>query len=105
MSIGKPIKYRNPILVIVFSIITFGIYEIVWHVKTKIGMNAAGAQIPTAWLIIIPFANLWWLWKYVEGVEFVTRKNLTAPIAFMLMFLLDSLGNAIIQSEFNKVSK
>jgi hypothetical protein len=35
-------------------------------------MNARGASIPTAWLWIIPFVNLYWWWRYSEGVEKVT---------------------------------
>ncbi len=101
----KKVKYRNPLLVILFTFITFGIYGLVWTVMTKCEMNTAGAKIPTAWLIIVPLVNLWWLWKYSEGVEFVTRKNLSAPIAFILIFLLGTIGNGIVQYEFNNYSK
>ena len=50
-------KNRNPILVILLALITFGIYSLVWFVKTKNEMNTKGATIPTAWLIIIPLVN------------------------------------------------
>jgi len=95
---------RNPLLVILFSIITLGIYGLVWYVWTKNEMNAEGATIPTAWLIIIPFVNYYWLWKFSEGVELVTKKSMTAAIAFLLMFFLGVIGMAIIQSELNKVA-
>ena len=51
-------KKRNPIAVLLLPFITFGIYAIVWMVKTKGEMVAKGAEIPTAWLIIIPLVNL-----------------------------------------------
>jgi hypothetical protein len=41
-------KQRNVAAVLFLSIITFGIYTIVWFVKTKNEMNKLGAQIPTA---------------------------------------------------------
>jgi hypothetical protein len=47
-------KRRSVAAVLILSIVTFGIYAIVWAVKTKEEMNALGAQIPTAWLLIIP---------------------------------------------------
>ena len=97
-------KNRNPFAVIVFSIITFGIYAIVWEVKTKNEMNRKGAQIPTAWLLIVPFVNIWWLWKYSEGVEKVTDNNLSTVLSFILLFLLGFIGMAIVQNEFNKIS-
>jgi hypothetical protein len=96
-------KHRNPFAVVVFSIITFGIYALVWQVKTKGEMNKLGAQIPTAWLIIIPFVNIWWLWKYSEGVGKVTNEKLSAVMSFVLLFLLSIIGMAIVQNEFNKL--
>ncbi|HSX47363.1 MAG TPA: DUF4234 domain-containing protein [Patescibacteria group bacterium] len=94
---------RNPFAVVVFSIITFGIYAIVWQVKTKNELNSRGATIPTAWLLIVPFVNIWWLWKYSEGVEKATNGNLSAVLSFILLFLLSIIGMAIVQSEYNKV--
>jgi hypothetical protein len=98
-------KTRSVVLVVVLSIITFGIYAIVWHVKSKDEMNACGASIPTAWLLIIPIANIWWLWKFGEGVEAVTNKQMTGVVAFILLFVLGLIGMAIVQSALNKVAK
>lgn len=97
-------KKRNPLAVFFLSLITFGIYSIVWYVKTKNEMNRLGAKIPTAWLIIIPIISLYWMWKYSEGVGQVTKNEMSAPIAFILLFLLGSIGMAIIQLDFNKLS-
>ena len=97
-------QYRNHIMVILLSIITFGIYGLVWYVTTKDQMNAKGAQIPTAWLLIIPFVDFWWLWKFCQGVELVTNKEMGAGVAFLLIFLIGLIGMAIIQSSLNKVA-
>ncbi len=97
-------KKRSPILVFIFSIITFGIYALVWYVKTKNEMNRGGAQIPTAWLLIIPIVSIWWVWKYCEGVEKTTNKDMSGPVAFILLFVLSIIGMAIIQTSFNKVA-
>jgi hypothetical protein len=95
---------RHPALVIVLTLITCGIYHIYWLVTTKIEMNRAGADIPTAWLLIIPFVNIYWLWRWSQGVEKVTKGALTAVPALLLCWFLSFIGAAITQSYFNKVS-
>lgn len=97
-------QHRDPIMVILLSIITLGIYGLFWYVATKNEMNTKGAQIPTAWLIIIPFVNIWWYWKFCEGVELVTNKGMGVAVAFLLLWLLGTIGAAIIQNELNKVT-
>ena len=97
-------KQRSPIAVFFLTLLTFGIYGIVWQVKTKNEMNKLGAEIPTAWLIIVPFVSIYWLWKYSEGVEKVTNGSLSAVLAFVLQFLLGIIGASIIQNDFNKLS-
>lgn len=95
---------RSPVAVLLLPLITFGIYSIVWFVKTKGEMNAQGATIPTAWLLIVPIANFYWLWKYSEGVELVTKSAMSGVAAFLLTLFLGSIGGAIVQNEFNKVA-
>ncbi len=97
-------KQRSPIAVFLLPFITFGIYSLYWMVKTKGEMNEKGSKIPTAWLIIVPFVNIWWMWKYGEGVGEVTNEKMSGVIAFILMLLLGNIGQAIIQDSFNKVA-
>ena len=96
---------RDPLMVAVLSIVTFGIYALVWYVKTKNEMNTQGARIPTAWLIIIPIANIYWMWMYCVGVETVTKGGLGGAVAFLLLLFLGPIGMAIIQSSLNKVPR
>jgi FtsH-binding integral membrane protein len=95
---------RSIAFVLILSFITFGIYSLYWFVVTKDEMNRMGAQIPTAWLIIVPIANIWWMWKYSEGVEVATRKDMSGAVAFILLFLVGAIGMAILQNSFNKVA-
>ena len=94
---------RSVVAVVLLSIVTFGIYAIVWMVKTKGEMVKCGAEIPTAWLLIVPIASIYWSWKFAGGVEHVTRGKQSQVIAFILMFVLGVIGMAIIQAELNKV--
>jgi hypothetical protein len=96
-------KKRNPIAVIFLWFITLGIYGIVWFVQTKDEMNRLGANIPTAWLLIIPFVNLYWLWIYGTGVALVTKGAYSALGSFLLKMFLGPIGCAILQNEFNKI--
>lgn len=96
-------KHRSPVAVLLLPLITLGIYGLYWEVMTKIEMNNQGANIPTAWLIIVPLVNIWWLWKYSEGVEQITKQKMSGVLAFILIFLLGFIGAAIIQDAFNKI--
>jgi hypothetical protein len=94
---------RSVVAVIVLTLISFGIYSLIWHVKTKREMVGEGADIPTSWLLIIPIANIYWYWKWCGGVEYVTRGKLSQAVSFLLSILLGVIGSAIIQDSLNKV--
>ena len=95
---------RHPALVVLLTLCTCGLYYLYWLVTTKGEMNRLGAGIPTAWLLLIPFANIYWLWRWSQGVEKVTNGALSAVSALLLSWFLSAIGGAIIQSNFNKVS-
>ncbi len=95
-------KHRSIAAPLLLPLITFGIYALVWSVRTKPEMNKSGTTIPTAWLLIVPIANIVWLWKYSVGVEMFTRKGIGRYAAFWLMLLLGAIGSAIVQNKFNK---
>ncbi|MBI3756154.1 MAG: DUF4234 domain-containing protein [Deltaproteobacteria bacterium] len=95
---------KSPVAVLLLPFVTFGIYAFVWIVKAKGEMAAKGADIPTSWLLIIPFANIWYLWKWSKGVEKVTNKDMGAGAAFLLLLFLGPIGCMVIQSRFNKVA-
>jgi hypothetical protein len=67
-------------------------------------MNAQGAEIPTAWLLLVPFVNYYWYWKYSQGAEHVTNGKLSAPLTFIMLLFISVIGMAVVQSELNKVS-
>ena len=97
-------KHRSPIAVFLLGLVTFGFYSWYWAVKTKGEMNKLGENIPTAWMWLIPFVGgIWWYWRYSEGVEHVTRKELNWVVALLVLLLLSNIGQAIVQDFFNKV--
>jgi hypothetical protein len=98
-------KRRSPAAPLLLPIVTFGIYSLVWMVKTKNEMNPTVDAIPTAWLLIVPIANIWWEWKYAVGVEQYTDNGMSRHAAFWLLLLLGPIGAAIVQNAFNNVRR
>lgn len=95
-------KHRSVAAVVLLPFVTFGIYSLYWHVSTKKELNEQGANIPTAWLLIVPIANIFWLWKYYEGAEQVTNKKVNSVLMFIIALLVTSIiSSAICQSAFN----
>ena len=99
------IKKRNPALVIIFSFITFGIYAIYWLVKTKGEINSLGAAIPSAWWLIVPIGNLYFLYKYCEAFSVTVKKDNNPILWFLLYFFVGPVAIVLVQIELNKLSQ
>ena len=97
-------KKRSVFEFIILCCITFGIYWMIWLYKTKEEMKVLGAEIPTFFLFFVPFANVWWMWKYACGVELATKKAMSAPIAFILLLCLHVIGSAVILVKLNETA-
>ena len=94
---------KNPFLVFLLVFVTFGIYSIVWYVKAGREMRSRGAEVPTAWLMIIPLISLYWFWKWCAAVGKVTGGSMHGLVAAILLIFLGPIGMAVLQSQFNKV--
>ncbi len=95
---------RSPLAVFIFALITIGIYSWYWSVKTKTELNQRGATIPTCWIWLIPFVGgLYWFVKYAQGVETVTGGQKSTVAAFLWLFLLGPIGEAVLQGSYNNV--
>jgi cytochrome bd-type quinol oxidase subunit 2 len=92
---------RSPITVLLLSIVTCGIYALIWQIKTKDEMNRSyRAGIPTAWLILVPIVGvLYWGWKWSEGAEKAT--GMSAISVFLLMVLVPVVAIPVMTSKFN----
>lgn len=92
-------KRRPPAAVFFLPFLTLGIYWIVWLATTRGELNGRGAAIPTTWLYIVPFVNIWWLWRFAAGIAGVTGRGVAAP--FVLLFLLGNVGATFVQAGLN----
>jgi hypothetical protein len=96
------VKERNVFLIYLFTLISFGIYGIYWMISTKNELNKFGADIPTGWLIIVPIANIYWIYKYSEGFSEKLKKDNNTILWFIVYFLAGIVMPAIVQLELNK---
>ncbi len=99
------VKYRNIFLVYLYSIITFGIYGIYWQVATKEEINSMGGDIPTAWLLIIPIANLYWEYKYCDAFAKYVKRDNNGILYFIIALLAGIIIPAIVQSALNQMTE
>ena len=104
VSVSITMTKKNPFIVFLLCFITFGIYPIVWFVKAGREMRVRDAQVPTAWLMIIPFVSIYWFWKWCAAVGKDTGGSMHGLIAAILLLFLGPIGIAIVQSQFNKVN-
>lgn len=88
---------------ILLMLVTFGIYMIYWLYTTKEELNKSSAQIPTFFFFFIPFANLYFLYKFAEAFCAIVLKDKTQAIAyFVLLVCLFPVAELILQSQMNK---
>ncbi len=98
------VKERNPIMVLIYSMLTCGIYGIYWSIQTKNEINEKGGDIPTAWLLIIPIANFYWYWRYVEDWIKVTNGYKDLTMILLAYFLFAPLAIYWIQEGLNTLA-
>ena len=101
-----PIEERNIVLVYVLGFITLGIYFLYWYIKTKRAINDNfGSQIPTCWLLIIPIANLYWMYKFAEAYSIYVIKDDNKVLWALLFILVGIIAPALVQIELNKYAR
>ena len=96
-------KHMPVFRVLLLTLVTVGIYPLVWLVRAKTRMNQLGAAIPSAWFMVIPLVNIWWTYKFSEGVEHTAREHMSKTTAFLILLILGAFGILFIQHAFNKM--
>jgi len=95
------LRKRNLVVMALLTVVTCGLYYIYWSVVTKGELVCMGAKIPTAFLVIIPFANFYFWYKYSEGFVHCLQKTSDPVSYFILLALLPFIGMFIVQSKMN----
>lgn len=96
---------RSALTVIVLSVLSFGIYALIWQVQTKTELNRMyAADIPTAWILLVPFIGpLYFMWKWSAGAEKATGTS--GITVFLLMLAVPIVGIPVMVGKFNQASQ
>ena len=126
------VKYRHLAWVIVFSIITLGIYSIYWFVVTALELKEMKAKNPpNPWwvlgmvgfsllgMIITPFVitvgwifyliglviAIYFYWMYSKAIHEVSKGRVNNILVFVFFIIFSLISMIIVQLELNKHSK
>lgn len=119
---GEVGKIRNPLGVIGLTLITLGIYGIVWYYKLNKELAAVGrsknsnecgdnpmtsvlAVTIGAFVIVPAFLSLWNTWKRLGAAQRLTgaTPSISAALGFVLMIFLGPVGTYFMQKDMNEV--
>ncbi len=97
------IKERNVLLVYLLGIFTLGFYFLYWYVQTKREINENfGASIPTCLLLIIPIANIYFIYRYAEAYSLYVLRDDNKILWAILFIFVSIIVPALVQIELNK---
>ena len=85
--------------------LAYVVYYYYWLYKTKVEMNALGANIPTFILIFIPLINIYWIYKYAKGFVSVIKKKGSPWLWFAFIFFIGPIAAFFIQKELNRFGR
>ncbi len=92
-------EVRDPIMVLVLSLVTCGIYNIIWIFKTADEINKASGteqfnMVKEILLTIVTCGiwGIWFQWRYAEAVvnlqkSWGVKPQMEAPILFLMAFV------------------
>ncbi len=94
-----------PVAVTLIVVLIGAGYTVYWLIHTAHALRRlTDKKIPPAILLVIPFANLWWLWRYSVAAEAYTKGKVQGALGFVLLVLLEPIGPGILQDYYNKVT-
>ena len=101
------VKYRDPLMIIILTIITLGIYAIYWLVSTTNELRRLGTSAPDPWallLLFVPLVNIfvgfWYYWRYSEALEKIS--GFSTVLMFILFLIIWPVAMVLTQLELNK---
>lgn len=81
------------------------VYVYYWLISTaRVLRRSTNDGVPNALLLIVPLANLWWMWRYSQAAETYTQGKQQSALIFILIAALGSIGMGILQDTYNKMS-
>lgn len=81
------LKPRTILELAILTVITFGIYPVIWWFKTRKEINSLGADIPTPWLMFVPFGDAYFYYSYSQAFDDYIKKDGLTLIYFLITIL------------------
>lgn len=77
-----------------YQAITLGFYFFYWCFKSRRDiLESAGRDIiPSTWLLAVPAANYWWMWRYANALDFVSYGRIKFTDTFLLYVVVINLA-------------
>jgi len=100
-----PISKRNIAMIYILTIVTFGIYGIIWLYYVHKDIQALGGELPSFILALIPIASIYYLYRLaLEFAKVVGEED--KGLTYFLIFMLVSIAMPfIVQSKLNKLAE
>ena len=100
------VKERDPMMVLVFTFLTCGLYMLYWLFETSKELTELGAELPTIWFIFIPIVNYYYLYKYIEEWHRIVKfKDQELMMVIILGIVFSPIVVYWVQIELNKLVK
>ncbi len=99
------VKQRDPIMVIVYTMLTCGIYGLYWLFETSKELTELGAELPNIWFIIIPGLNIYYMYKYLEEWHRIVKYEQDFMMVLVIGLIFSPIVMYWIQEELNKLVK
>lgn len=92
---------RNPLVVLIYSILTFGIYNIYWFWLIKKALSKRNIESTTLWWFLLPIVGSVIVYvKFSYALE--KRTQIKFITWFLIFFLLNNIDLLVVQILLNK---
>lgn len=72
--------------IFLYQALSLGLYYFYWCAKSRADVirSANRPIIPSAWLLVVPGGNYWWMWRYANALDFVSYGRIKYTDTFLL---------------------
>jgi magnesium-transporting ATPase (P-type) len=102
------IKHRNLLLMVLWSVLTFGLYGIYWYYQTSDEIIRASNEkaSPLVWtlLLFVPLIHVLSFWFYSQAFGRLTHEKNPSWLIFLLFVFLPIVAWIPVQLELNELA-
>jgi hypothetical protein len=96
---------QDMMLLFLLILCTLGIYYFFWLYNTKEDINAVGGKVPTFWLYIIPFLNIYFLYCFAYEFVKIIKKDechTCSILYFLIALFVPFIFPFVVQYQINE---